>query len=413
MHACMHGSPTICKMQDKTNISNESLHGYMINEDADSEQVIPDLLGKKHDYLFRTIGREGKYSLELKCFLLVMILLVPCLLANLWSRTLYEYSIRGWGHFLATIFTGVFAWLLIRFLKKMDGEIRRINQILSPPRKERNKGYEEWKSWKLKIQKYKKWALRIGSYKWYYFAAIVGSVCGFIFSMRMVTLTHGWALKDPLKMWYLRAWYVFYGFFLGISSHYIILGYNVIRKYCKDVISHEEIIPLDPDHTGGLRELGRLSLDLDLIVALPSVAFPIYFLRFRIFEFFGYVLPAFDVQSEIQIATVVSLLYALLLISVFFVSISPAHDDMIKAKNNYLLKIHKEYKDMHENLLRKLETKQRIEPKEYNRLSGLYELYDRVESMAVWPLDFRTVMRFAITSSLPLISVGISMTISI
>lgn len=381
----------------------------MAKKDASSERIIPDLLNRKYEYVFRTIGRNGKCSLELKCFFLVLILLIPCLIMNFLSQTLSEYLIRGWGHFLATIFVGVLVWFLIRFLRKMDEEIRHINQILSPLKKERNQeGYEEWKRWEGKIEKYKKWALRIGSYKWYYFAAIVGLVCGFIIGMRLIGPEHGWVQGDPFKELYLRAWYVFYGFFLGTSSHYVIVGNNVIRKYCKDVVSDEEILPLDPDHTGGLRELGRLSLDLDLIVALPSVAFPVYFLRFQIFELFGYELPEIAMESEMQIATVISVLYAVLLILVFFVSISPAHDDMVKAKKNYLLKIHKEYKDMHKKLLHKLETKKRIEPEEYSRLSGLYDLYNRVQSMAVWPLDFRTVIRFAITSSLPLISVGIS-----
>jgi len=312
---------------------------------------------------------------------------------------LLEYLIRGWAHSLATIFVGVFAWFLIRFFIRIDKGIRRINEILSP-----SKG---------KIEEYKKWALRLGSFRWYYLAAVVGSVCGFIIGMRIITHAHGWALGGPfgLKEWYLRAWYVFYGFFIGTSIHYIVAGYNVIRKYCKNVVSYEEILPLDPDHTGGLRELGRLSLDLGLITAIPSVAFPIYFLRFKVFEFFGYTLPQPAVQSEIQIATVISVLYVLLLVLVFFVSISPAHDDMVRAKNDYLLKIHKEYRDMHRILLHRLETSERIQPKDYSRLSSLHDLYDKVQSMAVWPLDFRTVVRFAITSSLPLISVGITVSI--
>jgi hypothetical protein len=95
----------------------------------------------------------------------------------------------------------------------------------------------------------------------------------------------------------------------------------------------------------------------------------------------------------------------------FFASISPAHDDMVKAKTEYVLKIHNEYKDMHEALLKKLNTKKRIGHLEYNRLEGLYKLYDRVESMAVWPLDFRTTARFFVTSLLPLISIGITVSL--
>ena len=179
------------------------------------------------------------------------------------------------------------------------------------------------------------------------------------------------------------------------------------------MVSDEEILPLDPDRTGGLRELGQLALDLDLILAIPSVAFPIYLLRFKIFEFLGREVENISRATEINMAIMISILYGLLLVIIFFGSISPAHDDMVKAKRNYLLKIHGEYRDIHEELLRKLDTKQRVEPKEYSRLSSLHDLYDKVQSMAVWPLDFRTVVRFTATSLLPLVSVGISISISV
>ena len=399
-------------MQGKTNILKQVLLNDMPKKDASNERIIPDLLNMKYEYLFRTIGRDGKYSLESKCFFLVLILFISCLITNSLSGTLLVYFIEGWGHFVATVFTGVFVWFLIRFLRKIDEKIHHVNQISSPPKRERGQeGYEEWKRWERKIEKYTKWVRGLDSHKGYYFQAIGGSVCGFILGMFLIGPQHGWVQGNLLTELYLRAWFIFYGFFVGACLHYIFGGFWAIRKYCKDVVSHEEILPLDPDHTGGLRELGRLSLDLDLIVAVPSVAFPIYLLRFRLFEFLGREVKNIETHSEIRIAIMLSALYALLLVLVFFGSISPAHDDMVKAKNNYLLRMHSEYKGMHKELLHKLDTKQRVEPKEYSRLSGLYDLYDRVESMAVWPLDFRTTLRFLITSLLPLISVGITISL--
>lgn len=385
----------------------------MTNKDVSNERIIPDLLEMKNEYLFKIIGREKKYSLESKCLLLVLILFVPGLitisLAGSLPDSLITYFREGWGHLVATLFIGVFMWFLTRFLRKMGKKIQHVNQIIAPPKKEKptQKGYEEWKSWETKIKQYKDWIRRVESWKWYYFQAIVGAVCGFILSIRLIGPEHGWVLGNFYKEWYLRAWYIFLGFFVGACLHCIFGGFWVIRKYCKDVVSDKEIRPLDPDHTGGLRELGRLSLDLDLIVALPSVAFPIALILYKQQEFFG------SGVKNIEVAIVLSALYALFLIFVFFVSISPAHDDMVEAKTNYLLKIHNEYNDMHKDLLGKLNTKKRIGPKEYNRLSGLYELYDRVESMAVWPLDFRTTLRFAITSSAPLISVAITISLPV
>jgi hypothetical protein len=172
--------------------------------------------------------------------------------------------------------------------------------------------------------------------------------------------------------------------------------------------TEEVILPLDPDRTGGLKELGRLSLDLDMIVAIPSVAFPIAVLLFKQAEFLGHKIG----ETNIEVWTILGILYALLLVVIFFVSISPAHDAMVKAKTDYLLKIHSEYKDMHERLLRKLRPRELIAPSEYDSLLNLYKIYDRVENMAVWPLDFRTVARFVMTTILPILSVGITFSLN-
>jgi len=385
----------------------------MVEEETNNERIIPNLLKMKHEYLFKTIGKDGKFSLDLKCLFLVLTLIIPCLitisLTDTLPDTLIVYFSRGWGHLVATLFIGIFVWFLIKFIGKIDEKIRHVNQIIAPPKKEKptQKGYKKWKTWEEKIETYTKCARvrGVASPRWYYSSAILGAFCGFVLSMLQIGPEHGWVLGNFYREWYLRAWYVFLGFFVGACLHYIFGAFWIIRTYCDDVVSEEEILPLDPDRTGGLRELGRLSLDLDLIVALPSVAFPIALLLYKQHEYLG------GKITNVEVSIVLSVIYALFLVFVFFVSISPAHDDMVAAKTNYLLKIHSEYKDMHEEFLGKLDTKKRIESKEYDVLSGLYKLYDRVESMAVWPLDFRTTLRFAITSGAPLISVAITISL--
>ena len=366
----------------------------MVRRDASKERIIPDLLDMKYEYLFRTIGKHGKYPTELKCFFLILILLIPCLLMNYLTGTLTDYFIGDWGYFVATVFMGVFLWILIQFQKRIDEKIHIIGQAISPPKRERGQeGHEAWVRWKRKVRNYVNWARGVFLYKWYYFSAIVGLVCGFILGLIIIEPEYGWIQQNLLKELYLRAWWIFLGFLAGASLYYILLEFWIIRKYCKDVVSHEEILPLHPDRTGGLKELGRLSFNLDLIVALPSIGFPITLLGFMQ-----------RVIKNIELTIALSVLYALTLVLVFFISISPAHDAMVKAKNDYVLKVHSEYRDLHEGLFKKLETKERIEPEEYSRLSGLYDLYKRVQSMAVWPLDFGTILRFSITSLIPLIS---------
>jgi len=378
----------------------------MAKEDISNERIIPNLLKMKHEYLFKTIGKDGKYSLELKCLFLILILYIPGLITTILSGTWEIYVFEGWRHFVSTVFIGIIVWFLIRFLGRIDEEIRHVNQTIGSPKKEKptKKEKEERKKWERKIEKYREWVGRLESYKGYYFQAVLGAVCLFILSMFIIDPQVGWVDGKIFNELYLRAWYTFLGFLAGACFSYIGGGFWAIRKYCKDVVSHEEILPLDPDHTGGLRELGRLSLDLDLIVALPSIAFPIYLLGRE---------PEFWVQANLDFWIGISILYALLLIVVFFVSISPAHDDMVTAKTECLLKIHREYRDMHKRILQKLEDEKLVDPKQYDRMSGLYNLYDRVESMAVWPLDFRTALRFAITSSAPLISVAITISLPV
>jgi len=397
----------------------------MTEKGLGDNRIVPDFLRIKHEYLFRLIGNEGRLSLESKCVLLILILLFPCLVLNSFSGqfpgTLEAYFINGWAHFLASIFTGVFAWLLVRFLKRINEKIGHVNSIIHPSRSLRTieryltgrKAEQEDKRalFMKEVNRYKKWTKSLTSYKWYYFDAMGGAICGLIVGIYLVGPAHGWILNDLLKGLYVRIWYVFYGFFLGAFLFYIFAGYHAIRKYCQNVVPYGELVPLDPDRTGGLRELGRLSLDLDLIVALPSIAFPIYLLRFKLFEFLGSEPQNISTNSEINIAIILSVLYAFLLVLVFFASISPAHDYMVKAKIEYLLKMHNEYRNMHTMLLQKLNTDAHVDPEEYQILSGLYNLYDRVEGMAVWPLDFRTTVRFLVTSLLPLISIGITISI--
>lgn len=370
----------------------------MPKKGASKKRIIPDLLSMKYEHLFRIIGREGKFSLELKCLFLVLVLCIPCLILNFLSGTLLIYLVESWGHLIATAFVGVFMWFLIRFLLDMEDKFLHVNQIIFPSQK--------------RINKFRKWALRLESNKWYFIDATIGAICGFIIGLAVIQPDIGWVAGTGslYKEWYLRAWFIFQGFFIGACLSFLWKGFGAIRKYCKDVVSHENVVPLDPDRTGGLRELGKLSLDLDLIVALPSVGFPIYLLRYKLLELFES--STLNIStSEIYATIALSAFYALFLVLVFFIAISPAHDKMAKAKITYLLKVHGEYRDMHKLLLHRLDTEQRMQSEEYNRLSSLYELYDRVEKMAVWPLDFRTVTRFLVTSLLPLISVGISIRI--
>jgi len=307
----------------KINISSRPINIMLKNNEDVSARIVPDLLNMKYEFLLRTIGRKGFFSLELKCLFLILTLYVPGLITTSLTGTWYSYIVDDWRRFVAIVFIGVFMWLLIRFVERVNDEIQHVDQIISPPKKEKDQnGYEEWKNgqgyykwenWKKKIGEYTTWA-RSGpaSYKWYYSYVILGVVAGLVLNIFVLNPSGvGWVQGYLMNEIYYRAWFMSLGFLVGACLHFIFGGFWIIRKYCKDVVSHEEILPLDPDQTGGLGELGRLSLDLDLIVAVPSIVFPLYLLGRE-----SKYLAALSSSEWVGI----SALYALFLIFVFFVN---------------------------------------------------------------------------------------------
>lgn len=358
------------------------------------ERIIPDYLNLPFEYFFKIIGNDGVLSYETKCLALVLLLYIPGLIITTLTGTVTSFVTMGWGFFLSNILIGVIVWLLVGFLREMEDKIVQVSEIIAPPKSETGqKEYERLADWKTRIDNYRQWAHSGHPYLWYYFEAFAAAVGGFLIC-KFVILERGligWIQNNPLNEWYTLTWFVAFGFIGGVCLYYIFTGFWIIRKYCKNVVSEKEVMPLDPDHTGGLRELGRLALDLDLVVALPSLAFLIYF-------------PWNPGLLSIDVLIGLSIGYCLVLIFVFFISLSPAHNDMLNAKIAYLLKIHHEYRETHQKLYRKLSTEEHLDSRDFERVEDLHRLYDHVESMAVWPLDYRTVLRFLITSLLPLIA---------
>ncbi|MEM2914061.1 MAG: hypothetical protein QXH91_01475 [Candidatus Bathyarchaeia archaeon] len=365
----------------------------------ETERILPDLLNLPYEYFFKMIGNDNFLPYQYKCVVLVLALYVPGVLLTILTGTIQKFITVGWGFFFSNVLIGIVVWALIGFLRKANDKIVQVSRIICPVSNDLKENRKDnYRDWQQRIEKYKEWAFSRGWNKgfppqWYYFDAIAYSIGGLIIS-KFVLLRRfeiAWIQDNLLNELYYIAWYTALGFIVGVCMFYAFGGFWIIRRYCKDVISEDDIKPLDPDHTGGLKELGRLSLDLDLVIAFPSLAFLIY-------------LPQNPQILSVEVLIGLSLLYCLTLMFIFFISLSPAHNKMVNAKIKYLLMIHNEYREMHEDLLQKLSTKKHLEPMDFERLEGLYKLYDRVEKMAVWPLDYRILLRFLLTSVLPLIA---------
>jgi hypothetical protein len=386
------------------------------------EPFIPNLLALESEYLFKALGRESEHlTCEVRCLALVLILYVPGLIVTSITGSVTEFITKGWGFFLSNILIGLIVWLLISFLRKLNKRIENVSKIIAPEESETSKAIESLKqttqndqlSWGERKENYRKWVRRGFEekvkwyhkwYYWYYSQALIVASLALLISKLAFVERIGWIQGSPFNELYFMTWFTFLGFLGGVVLYYIEFGFWVIRGYCKKVITEAEILPFDPDRTGGLKELGRLSLDLDLIVAVPSLAFLIYIPQNP------------DLLTEWGgkgILVALMGLYTLFLMFVFFISLSPAHDAMVTAKTKHLIDLHNEYRDIHSRLIHKLRTKgEELKPKDYNIVEGLYRLYDRVEGMSVWPLDYRIMLRFIITSVLPLITALVTISIT-
>lgn len=277
-----------------------------------------------------------------------------------------------------------------------------------PSWEDRSKQFKDWvwKGHQRNARWYDRWSF------WYYSQAFGMAIIGLVGAK----LAHWperveWIYSQgevrayfPANDVYFLAWFTFIAFLAGVCLFYISTGFWTIREYCRKVITKDEVFPFDPDRTGGLKELGRLSLDLDLMVALPSLIIVIYIILDPSI-FTGWVGKEFIYA--------LTGLYTLLLVLVFFISLSPAHGAMIESKSDHLKDLHSEYRDIHEKLMFKLKSKgEKLKSEDYKIVKGLYDLFDRADSMSVWPLDYRIMLRFILTSILPLIAALITITIT-
>lgn len=159
-----------------------------------------------------------------------------------------------------------------------------------------------------------------------------------------------------------------------------------VRRYCRTFISQERVLALNPDKVGGLRPLGQFSLGLDIAFALPS------------FVVFFYLTQGVSIVNPIVVVTL--LLYTIILIVVFFIPLSAAHDSMLKAKE----RAHNQVNEIFKEINSKISTRnKRFNFKHIKSLQDVYFLYEQVSKMAVWPLNIDIILKFIATSSFPIV----------
>ncbi len=334
-------------------------------------------LGKTpfREFFLRHICNPGRLGYGIKCLTSAIVIYAIGITSTALGGTLLEY-LNDYGFLVANLVMGVALWSLSRSMREIDDAII----LVAPDKKD-----------SAQLRDFFKWAKVQDSVWWYHLDTIGGALIALSVGILVVLPTlippQHWVRNGNLitALFYL-SWITYLGYVIGVAVNRIFGAVWIIRKYCRDFLNAENIFPLNPDRLGGLRPLGRLALDLELTVAIPSLVI----LAFLI------LVPSL---AKGTFTIVMSGLYTALLAAVFFVPLSPAHDSMVDAKESALRQLNDLFKRLHTETLPSIELPS---PQKLAGMRDLYFLYSEAEKMAVWPLDIRSLIRFSVTSAIPL-----------
>lgn len=170
-------------------------------------------------------------------------------------------------------------------------------------------------------------------------------------------------------------------------SWYLIAIVRSIRRFTTMPL---DIRPLDPDNAAGLKPLSQLSFNLSL-VSLLGVAGIMYaiFLGGR---------NIYEPTTILFLACLVLLMFVL-----FLLPLTNAHNVMEDQKSKILKILSAEHALAYKKIKEEIpKAGPSINADSLTELQGIAELYDRANSMPVWPFDFRTITNLIAAIGLPL-----------
>jgi hypothetical protein len=174
-------------------------------------------------------------------------------------------------------------------------------------------------------------------------------------------------------------------------SWYLLSLVRIIRRF---TIMPLDIRPLDPDGAAGLKPLSALSFNLSL-VSLLGVAGLIFGLFFG-----GRTLD--EPQTMIFLASLI-----VLMIVLFMLPLSKAHYVMDEQKSEILKILSSEHALAYRRIKDEIpKAGPSINMDSLTELQGISELYDRANSMPVWPFDFKTITNLMAAIGLPLLLIA-------
>jgi len=170
-------------------------------------------------------------------------------------------------------------------------------------------------------------------------------------------------------------------------SWYLLSIVRTIRRFTSMPL---DIRPLDPDNAAGLKPLSQLSFNLSLVSLLGVAGI-----------MFGLFIGGRNIYEPTTILVLAGLV--LMMIVLFLLPLSNAHNVMGEQKSKILKVLSAEhalaYKKIQEEIPKAGPS---INEDSLTELQGIAELYDRANSMPVWPFDFKTLTNLIIAIGLPL-----------
>jgi hypothetical protein len=162
------------------------------------------------------------------------------------------------------------------------------------------------------------------------------------------------------------------------------------------------IVPPHPDQTGGLLDVGQTALSLSVLTFLVGIQLA--------FMTLSTVLSRVGVKDVVDASIVCNplvlfwILYLILGPMLFFLPLIPLRIAMAKAKRDYLMKANRLFSLAEADHRAQLASNS-FRPEALQGLQALGGLIDAAHSMAVWPFDHKTLLRFVGTLLGPLVPV--------
>ena len=187
----------------------------------------------------------------------------------------------------------------------------------------------------------------------------------------------------------------FAAFVLGVLLWKMYIIVKCMREVCNQKNFTMRLQPLNPDKCAGLQPLGKLSLNLSIILLTGSLApislFSIFFSNPEKYPYYIY----FGLETLIFFVVLSSFL--------FFYPLLTAHNIMGKQKTKLLDNLSANLGVKYFNLYKQLANNDNKEEKaQIEELLELRELYYEAGKMPVWPFDTETLLKFVGTVIMPI-----------